>query len=101
MFKIVVIYDQPSDPEHFKSYYVEKHLPLAAQLPGILSSTYSFDVQGMGPHSPVFAIWVGEFPDAAAAGAAMASEIGQKVAADAPNYTDGGFTLLQFTADEV
>ena len=100
MYKIVAMYGQPKDPEHFRSYYVSKHLPLAAKLPGLLSSSYSFDVQGMGDKAPVFAIWVGEFADEAAAGAAMSSEIGQKVAADVGNYADGGFTLLQFTAVE-
>lgn len=97
MHKVIVLYNAPKDPEHFRSYYVKHHLPLAAQLPGLLSSHYSFDVRSPGGAAPFFCIWEGEFADEAAAGAAMGSPIGQKVAADVGNYADGGYTLLGFT----
>lgn len=100
MHKVVVLYNTPADPAHFKSYYETTHLPLAAQFPGLLASRHSFDLHGAGGESPYFAIWEGEFADAAAAGAAMQSEMGQKIAADTANYADGGLTILHFTAIE-
>jgi 4-carboxymuconolactone decarboxylase len=98
MHKVLVLYPAPKDPAHFKKYYVEKHLPLAAQLPGLISSRYTFAAEGVGAASPYFCIWEGEFADAASFGAAMGSPIGQQVAADVPNYASGGSTVLHFDA---
>jgi uncharacterized protein (TIGR02118 family) len=98
MHKVIVLYNTPADPQRFRLYYENQHLPLAGRLPGLRSSRYSFAVQGPpGGPAPSFCIWEGEFADEAAAVAAMSSEIGGKVAADVPNYADGGFTLLHFT----
>jgi uncharacterized protein (TIGR02118 family) len=98
MHKVIVLYDAPADPQHFRSYYESKHLPLAARLPGLRSSRYSFAIQGPGgAPPPFFCIWEGEFADEAAAVAAMTSEIGGQVAADVANYADSGFTLMHFT----
>lgn len=97
MHKVIVLYNAPADPAHFRAYYESKHLPLAARLPGLRSSRHSFAIHGPGGPSPYFCIWEGEFADEGAALAAMTSEIGAKVAADAANYASGGFTLLHFT----
>ncbi|HEY0340662.1 MAG TPA: EthD family reductase [Steroidobacteraceae bacterium] len=99
MHKVIVLYNTPADPQHFRSYYEKQHLPLVARLPGLRSSRYSFAVQGPGPGAPApfFCIWEGEFDDEAATIAAMSSAIGGQVVADVPKYADGGFTLLQFT----
>jgi 4-carboxymuconolactone decarboxylase len=96
MHKVVVLYPQPKDPAHFKKYYEETHLPLAAQLPGLLSSRYTFSIEGVGAPSPYFCIWEGQFADAAAFGSAMQSPAGQKVGADVANYATGGATVLHF-----
>ena len=93
MYKIIALYGAPSDPQHFRSYYQSKHMPLAARLPGLKAARYSFDIQGTAPY---FCIWEGEFADEAAALAAMGSELGAQVAADVKNYTDGSFLLLHF-----
>ena len=93
MYKVIALYGTPKDPEHFRSYYENKHLPLAARLPGLMSSHYSFSIQGT---AACFCIWEGVFADADAALASMGSDIGQQVAADVSNYADGGFTLLHF-----
>ena len=52
MHKVLALYPQPKDPAHFKKYYEEKHLPLAAQMPGLISSRYSFAVEGAGAPRP-------------------------------------------------
>jgi len=96
MHKVLVLYPPPKDPAHFKRYYEETHLPLAAQLPGLLSSRHTFSIEGVGSPSPYFCIWEGEFADARAMGASMESPIGQKVATDIANYATGGVTILHF-----
>jgi uncharacterized protein (TIGR02118 family) len=34
MHKLLVLYNKPKDPAHFRKYHVEMHLPLARKLPG-------------------------------------------------------------------
>ncbi|HKV04360.1 MAG TPA: EthD family reductase [Candidatus Acidoferrales bacterium] len=96
MHKVLALYPPPKDPAHFKRYYEETHLPLAGQLPGLLSSRYSFSIEGSGSPSPYFCIWEGEFASEAAMGAAMQSPVGQRVAADVANYATGGVTIVHF-----
>ena len=96
MHKVLALYPAPKDPVHFKKYYEGTHLPLAQQMPGLISSRHSFTIEGVGAPSPYFCIWEGAFADAAAMGAAMQSPIGQKVAADVANYATGGVTIVHF-----
>jgi uncharacterized protein (TIGR02118 family) len=35
MHKLLVTYNEPKDPAHFRKYYVETHLPLAAKMAGV------------------------------------------------------------------
>ena len=96
MHRVLVLYSAPKDPAHFKKYYVERHLPLALQMPGLLAGRYSFAIEAVGAPSPYFCIFEGDFASEAAMGAAMQSEIGQKVSADVANYATGGATILHF-----
>jgi 4-carboxymuconolactone decarboxylase len=96
MHRVLALYAPPKDPAHFKKYYEETHLPLAAQMPGLLSSRYTFSVEGVGAPSPYFCIWEGDFASEKAMAAATESPIGQKVAADIPNYATGGVIVLHF-----
>ena len=94
MHKLMVLYGPPADPEHFRRYYTETHLPLAARLPGLLSMRHSFSVEGVRGPSPFFCIFEAEFADSAALDAAMSSPAGQAVAADVGNYATGGVTIV-------
>jgi uncharacterized protein (TIGR02118 family) len=97
MHKFVVLYNQPDDPEHFRSYYESTHIPLAAGLPGLKAWRYTFDVSSPGQEDPpYFCIFEGEFDSAEAMGEAMSGEYGQKVGADVPNYASGGATILTY-----
>jgi uncharacterized protein (TIGR02118 family) len=40
MHKLLVLYNEPKDPTHFRKYYVEKHLPLS-KIPGLKASRYN------------------------------------------------------------
>ena len=101
MYKVLVLYPAPKDPEHFRSYYVGQHLPLAARLPGLKSSRYTFNVVGEAGDAPYFCIWEGEFEDGPSAGAAMQSEIGQQVAADVANYATGGHQIVHYQLESL
>ncbi|MDG6110364.1 EthD family reductase [Dactylosporangium aurantiacum] len=96
MYKLVVLYPHPADPEHFRDYYVTNHLPLVARLPGLLAWRYSFDVAAIQGQAPYFAIFEAEFADAAAMHAARASAHGKRVTADVANYATGGAVVIHY-----
>jgi uncharacterized protein (TIGR02118 family) len=37
MHKLVVLYPKPDDPEQFKTYYRDTHVPLVKKIPGLKS----------------------------------------------------------------
>ena len=43
----LVLYTMPDDPRAFRDHYVNKHLPLVAELPGIRSLRYTFDLSAL------------------------------------------------------
>jgi uncharacterized protein (TIGR02118 family) len=96
MHKLVVLYPPPKDPEAFRTYYEETHLPLASTLPGLRSFSYAFDVASPAGDSPYFCIFEAVFDDVAAMGAAMGSSEGQTVAADVPNYAPEGAVMIHY-----
>lgn len=96
MYTLTVLYPPPADPEHFKRYYVETHLPLAAKLPGLLAMRHAFDLAAADGDSPYFAIWQGDFESAEAMGAALGSPEGRAVSADVPNYATGGAQVVHY-----
>ncbi len=98
MQKLLVLYNEPKDPAHFRKHYVETHLPLASKLPGLKASHYSFDVKLLGPgKAPYFCVFEAEFENEAALMSALASKEGQAVAGDVPNYASGGVTMMHFS----
>ena len=64
--RLLVLYPPPTDPDHFRSYYEDKHLPLVARFPGLRGYRYSFDVAAAGDESPYFCVFEADFDDAAA-----------------------------------
>ncbi|WP_439574948.1 EthD family reductase [Phreatobacter sp.] len=97
MHRLLVLYNEPQDPAHFRSYYVENHLPLASKIPGVKAATYTFDVKTLGPGmTSYFCIFSADFESEAALMSALASPEGQATAADIANYASGGASLLHF-----
>src|SRR3954452_7840730 len=96
MQRILVLYPPPTDPDHFRTYYEDTHIPLAAKMPGLRGYRYSFDVAAAEGESPYFCVFEGDFDDAAAMGAALESTEGQAALADIPNYATGGAVALNY-----
>jgi uncharacterized protein (TIGR02118 family) len=97
MHKLVVLYPKPTDPEHFREYYVTKHLPLVAKIPGILAWRYSFQVRASPGESPYFAVFEADFADVDAFRAGMSTPEAAAVRADVPNYATGGSTTITYS----
>lgn len=100
MHRLLVLHAVPADPAHFQKYYRETHMPLAAQLPGLLGVRFSFAVSGMGEPAPVFCVYEADFADQVAMERALRSEIGQKVVADVPNFTSAAPRILHYEIEE-
>ncbi|WP_067534416.1 EthD family reductase [Nocardia crassostreae] len=100
MHKLLVLYPEPTDPDHFRDYYVTKHLPLVREWPGLIAWRYSFDVAALNGEAPYFAVFEGDFADADALAAAQASEHGQRLAADVANYATGGVVVIHYPVQD-
>ncbi|HXR71792.1 EthD family reductase, partial [Actinocrinis sp.] len=96
MHKLMVLYREPADPDHFRDYYLNNHLPLVARMPGLLGWRYSFEVAALQGQTPYFAVFEAEFADAAAMTAARASAQGRQVTADVANYATGGAVVIHY-----
>jgi uncharacterized protein (TIGR02118 family) len=96
MHRLLVLYNEPKDPAHFKKYYTETHVPLAGKLPGVKSMSYSFDVKPLGPGQKYFCVFEADFESEAALMSALGSSEGKAVARDVPNYASGGVTMVHF-----
>src|SRR3981189_3735859 len=100
MHKLLVLYNEPKDPTHFRKYYVETHLPLASKIPGVKASRYSFEVKPLGPgKAPYFCSIIAEFKNEAALMSGLASKEGQAVAGDLANYASGRIKILAFAVE--
>jgi uncharacterized protein (TIGR02118 family) len=100
MQRLLMLYPNPVDQNHFRSYFVGTHLSLAAKLPGILGYRYSFDVADGSEQPPYFAVFEADFADADALNAALASPEGKTALADLPNYATGGSVPLMYPVTE-
>ena len=106
MHKLVVLYSEPDDPDHFRDYYVTHHIPLVKKWPGPLAWRYGFDVAAVSPGSaitgdtPYFAVFEADFADADAMAAARASAHGRRLAADFANYATGGAVVVHYPVQD-
>jgi uncharacterized protein (TIGR02118 family) len=99
MHCLTVIYPRPDDPQHFKAYYAETHVPLARLLPELKSCSFAYPAALGSPDGAPFCIFQAWFDSAEAMGRALQSQIGAKVAADVPNYSPKGATLFHYCAE--
>jgi uncharacterized protein (TIGR02118 family) len=95
MEKVIVLYGLPDDPEHFRTYYKEKHIPLVEQMPFLIEYSYSFDVQtsdGM-----IFCLFEATFSSRDQFLQSMSSECGVRASEDTKNYTSGHISIINYS----
>ena len=100
MHRLLVLYPPPTDPQAFRAYYENHHLPIAARLPGLRAFRWGFDVLAPGGEAPYFCVFEADFDDATAHDAPFASPEGEDTAAEVPNYATGGALLLHYVVGE-
>ena len=102
MAKMIVTYRQPADVDAFMRHYHEVHVPLARQLPGLVSYEVSKGaVTGRAAGDAPFLVGVLTFDSMAGMRAAFESQVGLACAADrrilAPCEDDS--TMLLFDTE--
>jgi uncharacterized protein (TIGR02118 family) len=95
MATLMVLYNKPSDPAAFDTYYFDKHVPLAKKIPGLRKYEVSDGLVATpeGP-SPFHLVALLTFDSMAAIGAAFASAEGQATVADVGKFAQAGVQLL-------
>lgn len=96
MHRLLVTYPAPEDPNGFLKYYAEHHVPLARRLPGLLGCRW-MQPKALGPEAPQhFVLFEADFESESAMFDALGSPTGAEVAADVPNYSPRGASLMHF-----
>ena len=96
MHRLLVTYPAPADPQRFLDYYVGQHVPLVRRLPNLLDCRW-MQPKALGPgETPHFLLFEADFASEAVMLQALGSALGAQVAADVPNYSPGGATLMHF-----
>ncbi len=89
MIKMTILYYRPDDPEAFEKYYMENHLPLASQLPGLKKLEVGRVLKG--PKDPDY-FWSAEcyFENMEDLKAAFGSPAGAAAGKDAASFAPKG-----------
>ena len=87
MIKYLLFYTRPQDPVAFKRHYLQTHLPLCRQIPGISRMSYSFEPETRGRGPSWFCVFELECADEEALAIALNSPEARAAADDLPNYT--------------
>jgi uncharacterized protein (TIGR02118 family) len=97
MAKLVVMYGKPADAEAFDRHYRDRHVPLVKLIPGLLDYEVSRGpvTTPAGP-ADFHLIATLTFANMAAIRAALASDEGQRTAADLANFATGGAQMVMF-----
>lgn len=96
--KMLVLYNRPTDPTAFDTYYAEKHTPLAKKIPGLRSFIVSTGkiVAPDGTPSPYHQIAELIFDSMADLQAGLASPEGRAAAGDLRNFAGAGVSLTVY-----
>ncbi|MCZ4548193.1 ethyl tert-butyl ether degradation protein EthD [Rhodococcus erythropolis] len=101
MHTLMVTYRPPVDPAAFRDHYRNKHLPLAAALPGLRTARYSLDVHHEQSGSSIFALFEGDFESEETMREALSSPEGAAAQADLQNFATGGVDIFDFVRSEL
>ncbi len=93
MFKAVILLTRAegSTPEGFRTWWLERHAPIARQLPGLRRLVFNVVETPEAPCDGISELW---FDSRDAFDDAYASEIGQQVASDTTAHVGARVRLL-------
>jgi uncharacterized protein (TIGR02118 family) len=94
--KLTVLYAKQKDPEAFNKYYLSKHMPLVAKIPGLKRTEVATILPPPAdqPEPPYWRITELYFDSVDDLQKAFASEEGKATGADLANFTDKGTVTI-------
>lgn len=101
MYRLVVNYHHPADPDAFLTHYRSVHAPTAKRLPDVASYTHGVCENPDGSTPEHFLTAVLDWPTREAALAALASPVGQEATADFANFAQAGVSMAFYEAETV
>ena len=101
MYRVVVNYNHPEDPQAFLEYYRSTHAPLAKNLSGLSAYTWGVAETLDGSQPPFFVTAVLDWPSKDAALADLGSEQGQAASADMANFAQAGVSIVTYETETV
>lgn len=93
MYRVTIVYNHPSDPAAFDSYYRSTHVPLVHAVPNLLKFAAG-QCDSIGGPASAYLLAQLYFESADVADAALNCPQGKAAAADLANFADGGVTML-------
>jgi len=100
MYRLVNLYPWPDDPEEFKRYFLEVHMPIAEHVPGALRRGYAFAPNIIGDLD-CFCVFEADYESEEALKAALATPEAQAAGADVPNYSPKPPRVLLYELEEI
>lgn len=99
MYRLTILYGMPQDPEGFRRYYYDTHIPLAQKMKGLTGWNLSWTEPG--PDGVARYVLIAELyaPDREALEAVLASPEGQAANADLTNFVTDSVDFV-FGAEE-
>ena len=97
MVQLIALYRRPEDPEAFLRRYREEHLPLARQMPGLLSIEAG-PLEGLGTDAPYWYMATLSFPSREAFEESQRAPVSREAAKVLMGFARG---LVDFALREV
>lgn len=94
---MIALYRRPEDPDAFLKRYLEEHVPLALQMPGLVSFEHG-PLQGMGREAPYWYMASLAFADRRALEESQKAEVSVQAAKVLFSFAKG---LVDFMVQEV
>lgn len=96
MHKLIALYKDPPNPEHFRNHYENVHIPLLRKMPGVVRMNYSFDVKNPAGEKAYFCVFECYFRNADDMVNGLYTPEGEAVLADLQNYATGEYEIINF-----
>jgi uncharacterized protein (TIGR02118 family) len=101
MYRMTILYGIPDDPDEFRRYYTQTHIPIARQMKGLTGWTLSWIENTTERPSSLFLIAELYAESAGAMNIALNSPEGLAASADVANFASGSVEFLMGPEEEV
>lgn len=101
MYRLTILYETPTDPQHFRDYYYRHHIPVARRMNNLTSWNLSWIDQDSSKPSPYILVAELYATSKQAMDNMLASSEGQAARNDLDNFATGRVHFLAGEEEEV